>query len=130
MINGPISKKNLLKEKYLGITEYLSKKTKSKKEVMLIYNEKLSVSPLTTHIPIKYVTKKITKNKIFENIYEINKNNKKILNKKIKIGVLGLNPHCESVDKFKEEDKIIIPAIRLLKKRRLIFMDLFLQILF
>ena len=100
----------------MGITEYLSKKTKSKKEVMLIYNEKLSVSPLTTHIPIKYVTKKITKNKIFENIYEINKFYKTILNKKIKIGVLGLNPHCESVDKFKEEDKIIIPAIRLLKK--------------
>ena len=58
---------------------------------MLIYNEKLSVSPLTTHIPIKYVTKKITKNKIFENIYEINKFYKTILNKKIKIGVLGLN---------------------------------------
>ena len=28
---------------------------------MLIYNENLSVSPLTTHIPIKYVSKKITK---------------------------------------------------------------------
>ena len=38
LINGPISKKNFLKSKYLGITEYLSKRTKSKKEVMLIYN--------------------------------------------------------------------------------------------
>ena len=28
---------------------------------MLIYNEKLSVTPLTTHIPIKYVAKKIKK---------------------------------------------------------------------
>ena len=119
LINGPISKKYFLNEKYLGITEYLSKKTKSKKEVMLIYNEKLSVSPLTTHIPIKYVAKKITKNKISENIYEINKFYEIILKKKIKIGVLGLNPHCESVDKFKEEDKIIAPAIRLLKKRNI-----------
>ena len=119
LINGPISKKYFLNGKYLGITEYLSKKTKSKKEVMLIYNEKLSVSPLTTHIPIKYVAKKITKNKISENIYEINKFYEIILKKKIKIGVLGLNPHCESVDKFKEEDKIIAPAIRLLKKRNI-----------
>ena len=30
---------------------------------MLIYNKKLSVSPITTHIPIKYVTKKINKKK-------------------------------------------------------------------
>ena len=57
MINGPISK-NLLNKKYLGITEYLSKKLIQKNEVMLIYNENLSVSPLTTHIPIKYVSKK------------------------------------------------------------------------
>ena len=46
-------KKLFLKKKYLGITEYLSKKTNSKNEVMLIYNKKLSVSPITTHIPIK-----------------------------------------------------------------------------
>ena len=35
---------------------------------MLIYNNKLSVSPLTTHIPIKYVSKKIKKKKIINNI--------------------------------------------------------------
>ena len=56
-------KKHFLKKKYLGITEYLSKKTNSKNEVMLIYNNKLSVSPLTTHIPIKNVSKKISKKK-------------------------------------------------------------------
>ena len=55
LINGPVSKKNFLKKKYLGITEFLSKKTNSKNEVMLIYNEKMSVSPLTTHIEIKKI---------------------------------------------------------------------------
>ena len=44
-------------KKIFYITEYLSKKTKSKNETMLIYNNKLSVSPLTTHIPLKYVEK-------------------------------------------------------------------------
>ena len=38
LINGPVSKKTFLRKKYLGITEYLSNKTKSKNEVMLIYN--------------------------------------------------------------------------------------------
>ena len=32
-----------------------------KKFAMLIYNKKLSVCPVTTHLPIKLVAKKITK---------------------------------------------------------------------
>ena len=34
-----------------------------------------------------------------------------------KIAILGLNPHCETIDKFSEEKKLIIPAINYLKKR-------------
>ena len=30
---------------------------------------------------------------------------------------MGLNPHCETVDKFSEEDKIINPVIQILKKK-------------
>ena len=57
-INGPISKENFLKNRFNGITEYLAYKTQTKKFAMIIYNKKLSVCPLTTHIPIKYVSKK------------------------------------------------------------------------
>ena len=62
-INGPISKKPFLKGKSLGITEYLAKKTKSNKVAMLIFNKDLAVSPLTTHLALKDVHKKITKKK-------------------------------------------------------------------
>ena len=48
---------------------------------MLIYNNKLSVSPLTTHIPIKYVTKKISKLKLINNILSINKFYNSVLKK-------------------------------------------------
>tara|TARA_Y100000768_G_C23953169_1_gene671319 strand:+ start:697 stop:1662 length:966 start_codon:yes stop_codon:yes gene_type:complete len=116
LINGPVSKKSFLKKEYLGITEYLSKKTRSKDEIMLIYNEKLSVSPLTTHIPLKYVSKKITKKKIILCVKKIVQFYKKNIKRKIKIAVLGLNPHCETIDKYSEEEKIIIPAIKLLIK--------------
>ena len=119
LINGPISKKTFLNKKYLGITEYLARKTKVNNEIMLIYNEQLSVSPLTTHIPIKHVSNKISKQKIKKNIEKINYFYEKIFKKKVKIAVLGLNPHCETTDKFSEEEKIISPAIKSLKNKGL-----------
>ena len=39
--------------------------------------------------------------------------------RKPKIGVLGINPHCESNSLNNEENKIIMPAIRTLKKNNL-----------
>ena len=61
LINGPISKKNFLKKKFMGITELFAKKFNQQKVAMLIYNKELSVSPITTHLPIKNVASKITK---------------------------------------------------------------------
>tara|TARA_Y100000741_G_scaffold242777_1_gene186052 strand:+ start:24 stop:989 length:966 start_codon:yes stop_codon:yes gene_type:complete len=116
LINGPVSKKHFLKKKYLGVTEYISKNIKSKNQVMLIYNERLSVSPITTHLPLKHVTKNITKTKIINNVKQIKIFYKNYLNKIPKIAILGLNPHCETIDNFSEEKKIIIPAIKFLKK--------------
>ena len=115
-INGPISKKFFLKNKYLGITEYLASKTKTKNFAMLIYNKKLSVCPLTTHLPIKKVSKKINKNTIKEKIKLIDIFFKKYLKKKAKIAVTGLNPHCESIEVFNEDEKIIKPTIKTLNK--------------
>ncbi len=83
---------------------------------MLIYNKNLSVCPLTTHVPLKYVPKYITKKNIYEKIKLINNFYKKNRGFVPKIGVVGLNPHCESVDKFNEDDQIIKPAIKHLLK--------------
>ncbi len=120
LINGPISKKHFLNKKYLGITEYLSKKTNSRNNpTMLIYNSKISVSPVTTHLPIKFVVKNLNKNKIINNVLEINKFYLKFLKKKPKFAILGLNPHCETVSNYSEEEKIIIPAIKKIKKKNI-----------
>ena len=116
LITGPISKKFFLKKKYLGMTEFIAKKFNIKKNAMLIYNKKFSVCPLTTHMPLKLVTKKIDKNLIIEKVELINNFYKDYFKKKPKIGVLGINPHCESIDKFNEDEKILIPAIKKLKK--------------
>jgi len=112
LINGPISKKTFLKDKFNGITEYLAKKTNTKKFAMIIYNKELSVCPLTTHLPIKYVSKKINKLEIINKVKLINNFWKKKFNRKVKIGITGLNPHCESIDKFNEDEEIILPTIK------------------
>ncbi len=118
-INGPVNKKNFLKKKYQGITEYIAEKFNCKKFGMLIYNENLSVSPLTTHLPIKFVTKKINKKIIEEKIIIINNFFKNYLNIKPRIGVTGLNPHCETIDKFNEDEKIVSLAIKSSIKRKI-----------
>jgi len=112
LINGPINKTKTLKKKYLGITEYVAKQFNQKKFAMLIYNKKLAVCPVTTHLPIKLVAKKISKKNIREKIIVVNDFYKKYLGFKPKIAVVGLNPHCESVLKFNEDTKIIGPLIK------------------
>jgi len=119
LINGPISKKHFLKGKFLGITEYLAHKTNNDNKVaMLIYNKKLSVSPTTTHLPLKLVNKNLSKNKIINQIKIIRNFYKNKLNKEPRFGITGLNPHCESNYKSSEEKKIIIPAIKNLIKKK------------
>ena len=119
LINGPISKKTFLKKNFFGMTEYFASKTSNKdKFAMLIYNKKLSVSPLTTHIPLKNIHKSITKNKIINQVILINKFYKKKFKKIPKIAITGLNPHCESNYKTSEEEKIIKPAIKFLIKKK------------
>ncbi len=120
LINGPVSKTYFLKKKYLGITEFLAAKTKIKKRpTMLIYNSSFSVCPITTHLPVNLVSKNLTKNKIVSDVININNFYKKKLNKKVKFAILGLNPHCESIEKLSEEDKIIKPAIKFLIKNKI-----------
>ena len=96
----------------MGVTEFLSYKTRSKNEVMLIYNSKFSVSPLTTHIPIRSVSRKVNKNKIINNVIKINNFYKNILNKKAKFAVMGLNPHCETSDNYSEEEKLLLQQLK------------------
>ena len=118
LINGPISKKNFLKNKFLGITEFFAKKFKKRKIAMLIYNKNLSVSPVTTHLPLKKVSKTINKKLIIEKVILIDNFYKTSFGYKPKIALTGLNPHCESISNFNEDEKIIKPTVKNLIKRK------------
>ena len=119
-VNCPIVKETLFKNKHQGITEFLAKKSRSKnKEVMLIYNKKLSVSPITTHIPLSEVNKKIDQYKIVKKVKVIDSFYKKVFKKKPNFAILWLNPHNFSSLKKSEEKEIIAKAIKSLIKLKI-----------
>ena len=118
LINCPINK-NLLEKRNIGLTEFFANKCKIKKnsEVMLIKNKKISVSPITTHINLKDVIKKINRKIIIEKIKTLHIWFKKYEKKIPKICLLGLNPHNAEFNKNSEEQKILLPIVKMLRQR-------------
>ena len=113
IINCAMDKK-LLKNK--GVTEFSAFKNGIINSNMMIYNKRFSVVPLTTHIKIKKVFKNLTKKLIEAKIKTLNKFYFRIFKKRVKIGILGLNPHNSELSISSEEKLTIIPAIKSLKK--------------
>ena len=118
LINCPIDK-TLLRRNNMGVTEFLASKCniKNNSEVMLIWNKKFSVSPITTHIDLKDVSKNLKSEIILNKINTINDSFKRIFKKRPKIGILGLNPHNAEMKKNSEEKKLIVPSVLKLKKK-------------
>jgi len=83
---------------------------------MMIYNKKLSVVPLTTHVEIKKITGKIKLSLIKTKILTLHNSYFKLFKKKAKIVILGLNPHNSENRQNSPENKIIKPAIKILNK--------------
>ena len=67
---------------------------------MILIMKKLSVCPITTHINIKDIAKKINKKKLITKVKTITSWYKRNFKKKPKIAVLGLNPHNAEIEKF------------------------------
>jgi len=120
MVTGPISKSVLNKGGYKisGHTEFLAKLCKSK-SIMMLMNDRLKVTLQTIHIPLRKITKEITKNKIIETVCIINEDLKtKFGYTKPKILICGINPHAgEDGLLGNEENDIIMPAVKSLKKK-------------
>ena len=123
LVTGPISKENIISinNRFSGHTEFIQQKTNSKEVLMLLASDQLKVALTTTHIPLKNVSKKITKELIISKAITLNKGLKekfKIKNPIIKL--LGLNPHSGEGGKIgKEEVDIVIPAVKELRKKKI-----------
>ena len=119
-INCPVAKEFLFKNKHQGITEYLSQKENIKNDgVMLIFNNELSVSPITKHISINQVSRKINQLEIVNKIKIINNFYKKYFLKKPNFALLSLNPHNYYDSKESKIKEKINGAIKILKKQKI-----------
>ncbi len=117
IVNCPIDK-TLLNKNHIGVTEYLANlcKIQNHTEVMLLKGNKISVSPITTHIDLSQVSKKINKKIIYKKILTLHGWFRKEFKIKPRICILGLNPHNAELRYNSVEKKIIIPTIKRLKK--------------
>ena len=84
----------------------------------MIYNEIFSVSPLTNHSKIRDLGKLISQDLIKRKVINLKKSYQRFFKKNPKIVILGLNPHLGELDQNSEEKKIIIPAIKYLKRKK------------
>lgn len=110
LLTAPIHKGiiNQFGIKFSGHTEYLAQLSGVQKTVMMLTTKGLNVALATTHLPLKEVSKNITKDSLMTTIAIINRSLDNPL-----ISVLGLNPHAgENGYLGSEELEIINPMIK------------------
>ncbi len=116
---APINKEAIRKAGYRfqGHTEILAARTKTKDYAMLFVSDKLWVMLVTTHLPLRAVSKHLNKKKIVKIIKMAHETLSRVRERKPRIGVAGLNPHAGEAGIFgNEEKKIIRPAVEEARK--------------
>ena len=123
LVTGPVHKGNVNDAgiAFTGHTEFLAKLSKSPHAVMMLATTGLRVALVTTHIPLREVSNRITP--------EILENTLNIIHQELQqcfaitqpnIIVCGLNPHAgESGHLGHEETEIIIPVLDRLRSQGL-----------
>ena len=121
IITLPLRKDLIIKNidrKFIGQTEFFQKLDKKKVSNMILFHKKIIVSPLTTHISLKSVSKKILRKDFISNkIKSINNTLKidfNIINPRIIVS--GINPHAGENGEIGYEEENISQILLQLKK--------------
>lgn len=119
VVTGPVHKGTINKAgiSFSGHTEFFAQQSNTPDVVMLLSTEGLNVALATTHIPLEFVSKAITKERLHKVLHIIH------TDLKLKFGithphiyVCGLNPHAgEDGHIGKEEIMTIAPALEELR---------------
>jgi 4-hydroxythreonine-4-phosphate dehydrogenase len=105
---------------YPGHTELLAEKAGTKNYAMMLISGNLRVVHVTTHIPLRLVPEKVTKERIVTTIEVAYDAARKLGIEAPRIAVAGLNPHSSDGGLFGDEEKTKIePAIAEVKMRGL-----------
>ncbi len=120
IVTSPINKESihLAGHNFAGHTEILAAYTGTDNYAMLLYDEKLSVIHISTHIPLADAISSLNQTRI-EIVIQLAKDSmEKILGRAPKIAVAGINPHAGENGLFgMQEIEIIKPAINNMKAK-------------
>lgn len=119
LVTAPINKDNIQSDKFrfVGHTEYLQASLagdEQEKAMMILFNDKLKVALVTTHLPIAEVSAAITVEAVLEKLKIFNRSLQRDFDiQRPRIAVLSLNPHAgENGLLGNEEKEVIIPAMQ------------------
>jgi len=111
---APISKKalNAGGYDYPGHTEFLADLTGTPEFAMSFFAEKLRVILLSTHLPLTDAIELVKKDKLVELIQFSDRQLMRLLNRRVRLAIAGVNPHASEGGMFgTEEADEIIPAV-------------------
>ena len=120
IVTAPLNKEALHKagKNFSGHTEILASLTGKKDYAMLLYDRKLSVIHVSTHISLKEAITGLTSDRIEKVIVMADEVMQRLNGSRPGIAVSGINPHAGENGLFgREEIEKIIPAINNMKKR-------------
>ena len=125
LITAPINKKNIQSDKFHfpGHTEYLEKIFGEKNDsLMLMVSNNLRIAVATTHLPLAKVPQELTTEIILKKLRQLHQSLVQDFSINLpRIAVLGLNPHAGDEGTLgKEEQEIIIPALKQAEKENII----------
>ncbi|MGD9929213.1 MAG: 4-hydroxythreonine-4-phosphate dehydrogenase PdxA [Mangrovibacterium sp.] len=119
-VTGPIHKEaiNLAGHHFSGHTEIYAHYTGTKKYTMLLADEKIKVTHVSTHVSLRQACDLVKKQRVLDVIQLTHEALKRIGIANPRIGVAGLNPHAGDGGLFgTEEIEEILPAIQEAKKQ-------------
>ena len=124
LVTAPINKNTIQSDEFHfpGHTEYLEEAMgDGNKSLMILYNDRVKVALVPTHLPNSEVASAITNEVVLEKIEQLNSS--LIMDfalERPRIAVLGLNPHSGDNGLIgKEEKEVIIPAIEEANEKRI-----------
>lgn len=128
LVTAPVNKESIIRSghsDFVGQTEFLSGLAHAKKTAMMLLGHDdrgrwLRVALATTHVPIKSVAEKLTREKIEMAIELAAKSCRDLDLPRARVGVCGLNPHAGEGGKMGDEEQTVVePAVIAMKNRGL-----------
>ena len=123
IVTSPLSKEALFSAGYnfTGHTEIISHYSNGARSVMMLSVDNLRASMVTLHMSLRQALDSLTSELILEVIEITDHGLKRMGIQNPKLGIAGLNPHAGENGLFgDEENKIILPALDLARKKSLL----------